>query len=468
MGSQASQTEQGKLAEGVDSCPLGVQDQVRNVVLVAVNTGLSYLASPVLYVGMVHAALCKALGWSDAVCNLPATAYLVMCVLPLFVAWYFPAIRLLKRIMVVCYGALAVVTAVVVVVLLLPLPAWVQLAVIIFQGGVIGGARTVAVAIEFEVLGLAVSPSRRGVALGLAYGAGPILAIVGSLTSQLLLTGTLGPIYIGDLEFPMNFAVLFAVTVPCMALAAFLSSQYVIPLPEVEATRQPFRTGVFGGFGKFLGDPVVLLAMIVAVLMMAGYTIISNMALYTKQILGEVPEQYAGYQLTVRFSFKAVTGLLLGWLLTKTHPKAGLFITAFAGLGAVLWAVVAPREWILLGFASSADPQGGEYQIIGSVPVFLLSFGLMGSAELFGIYITNYILCCSPRALMRRYMAFTMLTLFPAAPASTFFGSISDQFQGTERAYGFQLSFAVAAAFIALGIILALFLPARPQPRENP
>src|ERR1700730_1595410 len=108
MGSQASQGEQRNLAESVDSCPLGVRDQIRNVILVAVNTGLSYLASPVLYVGVVHAALCKALGWSDAVCNLPATAYLVMCVSPLFVAWYFPQIKLLKRIMVVCYGSLAV------------------------------------------------------------------------------------------------------------------------------------------------------------------------------------------------------------------------------------------------------------------------------------------------------------------------------------------------------------------------
>src|SRR5262249_55955134 len=112
------------------------------------------------------------------------------------------------------------------------------------------------------------------------------------------------------------------------------------------------------------------------------------------------------------------------------------------------------------------DPGTAQFEVVGAFPVFLLSFGLMGSAELFGIYVTNYILCCSPKALMRRYMAFTMLTLFPAAPAGALFGSISDRFQGSERAFGFQLSFAVAAAFIGLGIVLALFLPARPRPQE--
>ena len=467
MGSQASQIEQESVAAREDVCPLEVREQIRNVILVAVNTGLCYLASPVLYVSVVHAALCKELGASDKVCNLPAMAYLIMSALPLFVAWYFPYVYLLRRILVVCYGSLAVMTGIVAAALLMPVPVSLQLTLIVVHGGVVGGARTVAVAIEFEVLGLAVAPERRGTALGLAYGAGPILAIVGSLVSQLLLTGELGPLAIAGLDFPHNFVVLFTATVPCMALGAYLSSRFVIPLPVREAVRQPFRTGVFGGFGRFLGQRVVLLAMIIAVLMMAGYQIISNMGLYTKEILGEVPAKYAGFQNTTRFAFKAVTGLFLGWLLTRTNPKMGLFVTALAGLASVLWAIVVPREWILFGFASSPTPAAGETWIGGAIPLFLLSFGLMGSAELFGIYITNYILCCSPRSEMRRYMAFTMLTLFPAAPAGFLFGGISDHFQGAERALGFRLSFAVAACFIASGIVLALFLPARPRPSES-
>ena len=70
-----------------DECPLGAADQMRNVWLVGINTALCYLASPVLYVGIVHANLCKELGANDKEANLPSTAYMVLAVLPLFVGW---------------------------------------------------------------------------------------------------------------------------------------------------------------------------------------------------------------------------------------------------------------------------------------------------------------------------------------------------------------------------------------------
>ena len=79
--------------------------------LVGVNTGLSYLASPVLYVGVVHAALGEELRASATVSNLPGSMYLVLSALPLFVAWWFPRVSQLKPILVVCYGSLAVSSA---------------------------------------------------------------------------------------------------------------------------------------------------------------------------------------------------------------------------------------------------------------------------------------------------------------------------------------------------------------------
>jgi hypothetical protein len=426
-----------------DACPLTGRQQTRNLVLVGVNTGLSYLASPVLYVGVVHAALGEQLRASATVANLPASAYLVLSALPLFVSWYFPRVSQLKAILVTCYAALAAGSAVVTAVLLWPVPDWLRLAVLVLHGGVVGGARTVAVACEFEVLGRGVSETRRGMALGLAYGVGPVLAIAGALASQLLLTGQLGPLRVPRLAFPENFAALFAATVPIMGLGAFLSSRFIIPQPAQEAGRQPFLTGVFGGLGEFLGRRVVLIGMLSAVVVLAGYQIISNLTLYTKEVLGEAPAQYAGYQNMVRFACKAVAGVLLGWLLTRTHPKAGVLVTALVGLAAVGWAVVAPGYW------------------------FLLSFALLGAGELFGIYVTNYLLCCAPAAQVRRYMAFTMLTLFPAAPAGMLFGSLVDFFPGAP-ATGFRLSFLTAASFIAAGIVLALWLPARPGTGECP
>lgn len=457
-----------------DACPLGDREQVRNLVLVAVNTGLSYLASPVLYVGVVHASLCDWLQTSATVANLPATAYLIMSPLPLLVAWLFPYARYLKPVMVACYASLAAVNGMMAVVLLLPVATEVKVAVLILQGAIVGGSRTVAVAFEFEVLGRAVSSARRGKALGLAYGAGPILAILGSAISQWLLSGKLGPWLLPHLEGPYNFAMLFAASVPVMALGSILASRYIIPAEAQEPPRPPFLQGVFGGFGKFLAQPIIRRAMIVAIIVLAGYTIISNMTLYTREVLGVAPAEVTGNLLMFRFACKAVTGLFLGWVLARTNPKVGVLLTAGLGLTSVLWATLAPGKW------------------------FLFSFGFMGAAELFGIYVTNYILCCSPRTEMRRYMAFTMVTLFPAAFAGILFGAISDYFRhqaypvmtatvvalagssaagpwlaatawvaGTSRNPGFQASFVVAAVFIGSGIVLALLLPARPAPADE-
>ena len=128
------------------------------------DPGLSYLASPVLYVGVVHASLCDWLQTSATVANLPATAYLIMSPLPLLVAWLFPYARYLKPVMVGCYAALAAVNALMVVVLLLSKSTEVIVAAWFCKAPSWAEARTVAVAFEFEVLGRAVSPHRRGAA----------------------------------------------------------------------------------------------------------------------------------------------------------------------------------------------------------------------------------------------------------------------------------------------------------------
>jgi MFS family permease len=430
--------ESGRL----DACPLSDQEQRRNLVLVGVNTGLSYLASPVLYIGIVHAALLEQLHATAIEANLPLSAYYVFSALPMFVAWLFPRVSQLKTILVACYGTLAASSAVIVLVLLLPVPNWLRIVVLILHGGVVGGARTVAVACEFEVLGRAVSEGRRGAALALAYGVGPVLAVVGALASQLLLTGAVGPVRIVGLGFPDNFAALFAYSVPIMGLGAFLSSRFVIPLPVQEAARQPFLTGVFGGMGECLRRRVVAIAMLTAVVVLAGYAIIPNLTLYTPEVLGQEADKYAGYQLALRFSFKAAAGLFLGWLLTRTHPKAGVLVTATVGLSSVLWAAAATG------------------------PSFLLSFGLLGVGELFGIYITNYILACAAPGQVRRQMALAMLTQLPAAGAGPLFGSIIDYVPGS-AAERFRYSFLTAAVLIAAGIVLTLLLPARPTGKEQ-
>jgi hypothetical protein len=443
MSSQANPAE--PVPASSDSCPLSHRAQTRNLVLVGINTGLCYLGAPILYADLVHTSLCRALQGSATVANLPLTAYLVMSAIPLFVAWLFPQIRMLKPIMVTCYGLLAASGGVVAASLLLPVPDWLRLALVIGHGAVLGAARTTAVACEFEVLGRAVAESRRGWALSVAYGLGPIWAVGGSLASQLLLNKEveipgLGSLEISGWEFPYNFATLFAATVPLMGLAAVLAGRYVIPLPEQEPGRQPFLQGMFGGFGRFLRHRVALHATIIAIVVMCGLNGISNMGLYTEQILGVPPADLAGYQNTWRYIFKGIVGMFFGWLLTRTSPRALVGVTSVVGLAGFVWVLVTPPS------------------------LFLLSFGLIGAGQLFGIYITNYILCCAPAAQMRRYMAFTMLAMVPVALTGPLFGRIVDLYGVTDRAFGFQLSFVVAVGFFVVGIVLTVFLPARPRP----
>src|SRR5262249_28322000 len=100
--------------------PVSERDQTRNILLVGINTGLCYLGASVLYADVVHASLCKELGASATQANLPSSAYLVMSATPVFVAWLYPQVRLLKPIMVTCYALLALMSAVVAASLLLP------------------------------------------------------------------------------------------------------------------------------------------------------------------------------------------------------------------------------------------------------------------------------------------------------------------------------------------------------------
>src|SRR5436309_7100151 len=51
---------------------------------------LTYLAAPVLYVGVVQAALCDKLGANATTANLPAAGYLIGNVAPLFFSWWVP------------------------------------------------------------------------------------------------------------------------------------------------------------------------------------------------------------------------------------------------------------------------------------------------------------------------------------------------------------------------------------------
>jgi len=419
--------------------------QVRNMLLFAACMGLNYLAAPISYVGIVQAALCNKLGATPVEANLPGSAYMALTIMPIFIVWLLPRVSQLKPTLVTCFSVAAVMTALVPLVLASALSPRVKIAMVIAHAAVFGATNPTAVALMWEVLGRGVEQSRRGWALSLAFGAGPVLAVIASLGSQLLLDGRLGSISLPQLTFPWNFIALFGAVVPLMALAAFLSSLFVVPLPQQEPERQPFVQGIFGGLWKFLTDRLLLTTTIVIVLVYMGNAISSNMNLHTPQALGESPEKYAGFQNALRFGFKVVAGVLLGWLVAKSHPKAGLLTTASLYVLAQVWAIFAVGPW------------------------YLVAFGIYGTGELVGVYAPNYILAASRESDFRRNQAFHTLMMVPAAFAGVMFGGIAKQVgEQFGPAFGFRTSFAVCAAMMLMGIALAVWkLPARPVPSEE-
>jgi MFS family permease len=92
---------------------------------------------------------------------------------------------------------------------------------------------------------------------------------------------------------------------------------------------------------------------------------------------------------------------------------------------------------------------------------FLLTFGLLGSGELFGAYFPNYVTTASEKEFVRVNMAYLSVLSTLTGFSSLAFGLISDNF-------GRPASFYVSAAMLVLALLLISLLPANPTPRGSP
>ena len=478
---------------GADStkCPLTWPQQRRNLILFAVCTGMQYLAAPVLYVGITQSALCEKLEANARVSNLPATLYFAMTATPVLFAWLSPQVRVLRRNLTLCYALSGVMLGLIALSLSLPISNSAKLAVIALQGALTGALMPAAIAFLWEVISRGSDPSKRGLALSMAFGFGPILAVIGSIGQTTLLGGNLFGYNFAGAQYPQNFITLFALGAPILLATAAVSCFFIVPQVEKEPAREPISSvvGLLVGmpsmllaiafmqladvysnslltalgylaavlctlslvyhFRSLLSDRILLLATIVTVLVYAGNMIPSNMNLYTVEALGAAPEKFAGLQNTLRFSFKVVAGLLLGWLLLRTNPRAGLIATACIYLLAQVWAMC----------------------MTGTL--YLVAFGIYGAGELIGVYAPNYIVSASRKSDLRRNTAFLTLLMAPAAPAGYLFGAVVDASKANQwsvwgmspAAFGFRLSFVFCAGFILSGIVIAaLKLPKDPSP----
>ncbi|MCX6623418.1 MAG: hypothetical protein NTY38_20610, partial [Acidobacteria bacterium] len=94
---------------------------------------LTFLCAPVIYIGVVQAALLDKLGTSATIANLPMSTFQFAQIAPLFVVWFVPHCRE-KYAAVVSASITAVLTALVAVVLFVPCSAEVRVWTVIAHG----------------------------------------------------------------------------------------------------------------------------------------------------------------------------------------------------------------------------------------------------------------------------------------------------------------------------------------------
>lgn len=390
---------------------LSLRQQTSNLVRFGVHMGLIYLAAPVIYVGRLDAILLDKLGFSNTVANLPTAAYYwgTAPFLVLF-TWFFCQVRMLKPVLIAAYAIVATSGTLVLVGLFYPHSNWLVAALVV-RAVLTGWFMGVVSLFEWEVLARGVDERRRGFAMSIAFGLGPVMAVLSSFGTQLVLDGRLGPITIDVRAFPWDYCFLFGASVLIMAVPAVSATRYHIPSPTVEVQRTPLISGVFGGFGDFLRNPLLMGVSIAFLLTAIGNnTILPNVVLYSREAIGEDPQKYAGYQFVLEFAFKSVAGLLLGWMLTRTKTRNGLVATTSFCLAGVLWALLV---------------RGEGYLIIG----------LLGAGELYYAYYQNYLVACSPKSMVRRNLVYAQLVALPVCLAPIMFGWLSD-------AYGLRHSLA--------------------------
>ena len=149
---------------------------------------LIYFAAPVVYVGIVQAALCDRLGASATVANLPASTYLLGSLAPLVLSWVIPH-RWTRTTLVTAYLVTMSAFLMVLATLILPVSNTVRLWAVVGQGLIQGVSASVAHVYGFQCLKRGTTPKGRARALKWAYAVSPMAGVAGSLWAQFVLGG---------------------------------------------------------------------------------------------------------------------------------------------------------------------------------------------------------------------------------------------------------------------------------------
>ena len=174
-----------------------------NGLVLLISYVLIYFAAPVVYVGVVQAALFDMLGTSATLANLPTSTYLFGACAPFIVSGLISD-RWARAVVVVAYLTTTAVLTIVGAVLFFPFSDSVRIAVVIGQGLIQGCAGSVAQIYTFQCLGRGTTLAGRARALKITFALTPIAAVVGSLAAQFVLNTK-----IPGLSFPRDFALLY-------------------------------------------------------------------------------------------------------------------------------------------------------------------------------------------------------------------------------------------------------------------
>ena len=461
--SDAQVAESGP-ADPNDDCPLPVSVQNWNIACFASYFAIVYLVAPVSYVGLTHANLLRNLGNGDDISNLPGAMYLWMTFIPVVVSWMFPHPRYLKPLAMLSVGVLALSTAAVAAVLGSDTSPTTRTVVVIAHGALFGAANGFLFTAIWDVMRRGVSTSRRGKALGFSFGIGPLFACIGSVLQDACFDGKLLGGWTFGLTFPNNYRAMFAATAPLFLLEGLILVLSVVPTPSIRDEPQVKPLQEIGrGLLQFVRNRNVLLAVVIYVIVYSGgNTILSNVSLYARNVMGEGADT-VGQQNFLRFGFKAVAGALLGVLLAKVNPRATLLATTSILLAGMGWALIS-GGW---GWP------------------FMMTFGLLGAGELFGAYFPNYVTTASAKKYVRINMAYLGVLSALTGFSAYGFGMISKHFgkiysERYSKIYGeieghllgeMQgriISIYVAAAILVIGLaLILLLLPVNPTPREQ-
>ena len=395
-----------------------------NTRLLVISNCLMFFAAPVVYVGVVQAALCNKLGATATIANLPASAYFFGCLVPIFLARVLPY-RLERSAVVGAYVVTSLLLASVFLTLVLPLGNGVRILVLIAQGLIQGFASSVAQVYMYQCMGRGTTEKQRARAMRLIFTYGPIAAVLGSLGAQFILNRG-----IGFLVYPHDFAFLFLLAIPCTVGAAYFSSRYkLIPVHEPARYKdQPFLSFIQQATKSFVSDRRLLWLWFAYLFWYFTLNAMPNLTLYASEAMGKEPAEISGVAMALRFGFKSLGGFMLGTIALKYGHKSPLIVAVLLLGAAPIWV------WSVHGV------------------YFLFAFGLMGAGELGGAYFPNYGVTLSTPTTGAVNLAILSLVTPVSSIAPVIHGALTDNF-------GFRASFVFGIATACLALLLLLYQP---------